>query len=897
MRKKLPLLALGVLLPCCASLAAWPMHPGEERDLLRVGLQPDGRVVVPTNQILKPAGTQITFPGKPVDLALADGGKTLVVLNLRDLVFIDVATAKIQQTLELIPTEGPEPILLIQELMKAPIGADGKPRKPKHAGGFSVIGLQVDGDRVFASDSLNEVHVARRQAGGEYRWEKSMELVRPLVAGAALPTGIARLSADELWVASSRGNSVQILNRETGQVQQIVPVGVAPFMVRCPRPDRCYVSNWGGDPPKPGAPQALSSGTLVGIDPKTGVASGGTVSILGPVPGRWKQLKTLRVGLQPSGMALSPKGRFLYVANANSDTVSVIDTRAEAVVETIDCRPEARFPFGSGSNALAAAPDGRTLYVANGTNNCVAVVRLGAKATESPGTKPAERSRVRGLIPTAWYPGAVLLSADGKKLFVANVNGVGSLAKLRPEAAGKNTHDFLGSVSIIDVPDAARLAKYTAEVNANNRRSYSLAGLGKPRSDAKPVPVPERHGEPSVFKHVIYVIKENRGYDQILGDVKEGNGDPKLCLFGEEVTPNYHALARQFTLFDNFYCSSALSATGHQFTNEAYVTDYLARAFGGFTRSYPVDGDDALAFASSGFLWDNALARGKTFRNYGEFTTTTYAPANATWADVYNDYKNNTNKVKIAVKPNVASLTPYTHPGYPGFPLVTPDVYRARLFVEDLKKYEQQGTLPNLMYVFLPCDHTTGTRPGSPTPRAMIADNDLALGQVVEAVTRSKFWPETCIFVVEDDPQFSFDHVDGHRSIALAISPYTKRKFVDHTNYTQLGVVKTIELILGLPAINQLDLLATPLRDCFQEKADLTPYRAVPNKVPLDEMNPPLEALRGKALYWARKSLELDLDEADRADEDTLNRILWHSVRGYETPYPDRKAEVSPIRP
>jgi hypothetical protein len=234
------------------------------------------------------------------------------------------------------------------------------------------------------------------------------------------------------------------------------------------------------------------------------------------------------------------------------------------------------------------------------------------------------------------------------------------------------------------------------------------------------------------------------------------------------------------------------------------------------------------------------------------------------------------------------SLEPFTHPGYPWFPLEMPDVMRAEVFLEEFRTFEKQGTLPNLVYLTLPCDHTEGTKPGFPTPRAMVADNDLALGRIVEAITRSRFWPETCIFVVEDDPQDGFDHVDAHRTVALAISPYTRRRHVDSTNYNQTGMVKSIELILGLPPMNQLDLSATPMHGCFQAKADLTPFACLPSKVPLDEMNPPLKALRGKALYWAQKSLELNLDEGDKADEDTLNRILWHAVRGYDTPYPEQ---------
>ncbi|MFL5518588.1 MAG: hypothetical protein ACJ8DJ_20725, partial [Gemmatimonadales bacterium] len=292
---------------------------------------------------------------------------------------------------------------------------------------------------------------------------------------------------------------------------------------------------------------------------------------------------------------------------------------------------------------------------------------------------------------------------------------------------------------------------------------------------------------------------------------------------------------------------------------------------------------------AGGFLWDNALAHGKTFRNFGEFCSTTLSPVTATWSDLYADYRDGTRKVRVDVTPNVASLRPYTHPHYPGFPLTVPDAYRAQLFLEELSSYEKSGELPDLTYVFLPCDHTMGTRPDSPTPRAMLADNDLALGRIVEAVSHSRFWPRTCLFVVEDDPQFGFDHVDGHRTVLQAISPYTRRRFVDHTNSNQTGLVKTVELILGLPPMNQLDLSGTPLRACFQAEPDLTPYTALPGRVPLDEMNPPLNALRGRARHWAEQSLALDLDDADEADEDTFNRILWFAARG-DTPYPARFA-------
>ncbi len=851
--------SLLVLVVCLLGLTSSCTAPGQgngAEERLRVGVQPDGRIVVPTNQILKPAGKQVLFPGRPVAVRPIEGGKTLAVQNRNDLLFVDVATAKVRQTL-------------------------------KSKVGLSVTGLAADGERVYTSDAKDHVLVAERQGDGSYRWGQSVALRKPKVGGAAHPAGMALGGPGELWVTSTRGNDVQKIDLKTGKVEEVVAVGVAPFTIHFAGPDKAYVSNWGGDPPRKDDPQAPSSKTPVRIDPRTGVANAGSVSVLQPKDGHWRQVRTIQVGLHPSGMTGSRTGRFLYVANASSDTVSVIDTRSDTVVETIPCRPVYRLPFGSGANALALGPDGGTLYVANGTNNCLAVVRLAAGSSEGDAADRPKTSTVAGLIPTGWYPGAVEVSADGKALFVANVKGHGSLGQPRPVAKGKNSHDHLGSLSIIAMPDAAGLARYTAEVHVNNRLAYSLAGLEKPRPDARPVPVPARHGEPSVFKHVIYVIKENRTYDQVFGDMKEGNGDPNLVMFGEKVTPNLHALARQFTLFDNFYCSGVLSADGHSWVNEAYVTDYLERSFGGFTRSYPYEGSDALAFAPTGFLWDNALAHKKTFRNYGEFAKTTYTPAKAKWADVYADYKDGTRKVKIDVKPNLKTLEPWTHPHFPGFPLTTPDVYRAQLFLDEFREYEKKGDLPNLVYLFLPCDHTNGTSPGSPTPRAMVADNDLAVGRIVEAVSKSRFWPHTCIFIVEDDPQNGFDHVDGHRTVALVLSPYTRRRHVDSTNYNQTGMVKTIELILGLPPMNQLDLSATALRACFQEKADLTPYACLPNNVPLDEMNPPLKKLKGAALHWARRSLALNFAEGDAADEDTLNRILWHATRG-AAPYPER---------
>ena len=409
-----------------------------------------------------------------------------------------------------------------------------------------------------------------------------------------------------------------------------------------------------------------------------------------------------------------------------------------------------------------------------------------------------------------------------------------------------------------------------------------------PSVEEKIVPLPTQPGEKSVFKHVLYIIKENRTYDQVFGDMAQGNGDSTLCHFGREVTPNHHALAEKYVLMDNTYCNGVLSADGHQWAVEGIVTDYLEKSFGGFVRSYPYDGDDALAYASSGFIWDKVLNAGLTFRDYGEFVKAKIEPNDATWTQLYNQYKAGTNEIKITATTKLHSLEPYLCPTYVGFPGKVQDVYRAGEFIKELKEFEKNDNLPNLMVMLLPNDHTVGTRAGYPTPRATVADNDLALGQIVEAVSKSKFWKETAILVIQDDPQAGLDHVDGRRTVAMCISPYTKRGEVISTHYNQNSYLRTIELILGLSPMSQFDLLAEPLVDCFTDEPDFSPYTALPNQIPLDEMNPSLSAITNeKQLFFAKQSMEIPLDDVDEADEGVFNRIIWHSVKGYDVPYPN----------
>jgi hypothetical protein len=573
------------------------------------------------------------------------------------------------------------------------------------------------------------------------------------------------------------------------------------------------------------------------------------------------------------------------VANANSDTVSVVGLGGGGgarVLETISVRPDAGLPFGSAPNGLALGPDGQSLFVALGGNNAVAVVSL----AKSSGGK----SEVKGFIPAGWYPGAVAVS--GQTIYVANVKGVGSRGEPanQPVATkGRHVKNFLGTVTRFAPPGAGELDGYTRQVRDDARVPEALRALEKADRVAQggpaPTPVPARLGEPSVFDHVVYVIKENRTYDQVFGDIKSGNGDPRLCIFGREVTPNHHALAEQFVLLDNFYCNGVVSADGHAWATEGFVTDYFEKAFGGFTRVYFAG--DALSFSPTGFIWDNVLLHGLSFRNYGEKDFPTTVPPGATFKDIYSDFTKGGGKVRIVNHFSLDPLKPYSAPGYAGWNLKIPDVVRADVFLKEMAEYDRAGGWPNFVTVYLPNDHTSGTSPNFATPRAMVADNDLALGRVVEAVSHSKYWPTTCIFVIEDDPQAGFDHVDGHRSLCLVISPYTKRGQTVSTFYNQTAVLHTMEQMLGLPPMNQMDAMAPLMSDCFKPdaKPDLTPYTVRPNQVPLDEMNKRVADLGGQDRKWAEASLAQYLAEPDRVDDDTLNRVLWHAARG-DSPYP-----------
>jgi YVTN family beta-propeller protein len=841
--------------------------------------------VLPVNQLVFPAGVQIPLPGlRPQVLALSPDGRLLAVSGkTNELVIIDPAAGAIIQHAELPAEEQYEP---------PPESPSANILEPDRKGQVSYTGLifSADGSHIYLSNVNGSIKVFGVDPEGKVIPSHSIPLP-PADAPRRedeIPAGLA-LSAggQRLYVCGNLSNRLLEIDLKTGKVARTFDVGVAPYDVVLIE-GKAYVSNWGGRRPKPGdLTGPAGRGTVVKVDPVTHIANEGSVSVIDLASGSTAEIV---VHLHSCALALSPDRRYIVCANAASDNLSVIDTESDTVVETIWVKSSPADLFGASPNALCFSPDGKRLYVANGTQNAVAVVRF----------DPAEHeSALLGLIPVGWFPGAISFLPETRTLCIANIKGLPVEPKRDSKTGGKgfNTHHYHGSVSLVPVPDRSELSRYTEAVYANYHRERIAQAFEKPRPDQPPRPVPERIGEPSLFKHVVYVIKENRTYDQVLGDIPDGNGDPGLCLFGEQVTPNQHKIVREFALLDNTYCCGILSADGHQWSTTAFGTDYLEKSFAGWPRSYPdgmgPDEADALAYAPSGFIWDNALRNDVSLWNFGEFAQPECRwndPGRAgtpEWKDFWQEYLHGRGEVVIASEPTIETIRPFTDKDTVGWIMEVPDVWRARYIENQIASWEEEGRMPQLILICLPVDHTSGTRPGFPTPAACVADNDLAFGRIVEAFSKSRFWKETVIFGIEDDPQNGFDHVSGYRTTAYCVSPYTKRGCVVSTQYNTTSILRTIEQILGLPPMNQFDATATPMFDCFTSMPDFTPFESVPNLVPLDQMNPEPDQIADALLRrHARLSARLDFQRVDACPEDALNRILWHAVRGSAAPYP-----------
>jgi YVTN family beta-propeller protein len=715
----------------------------------------------------------------------------------------------------------------------------------------------------------------------EYRLENDSETALP---NEILITKESR--KEFLYVVLNGNNKVIKQDLKSGDTIWVTDPGVAPYGLTMAA-GKLYVTNWAGR--HPSADDREVAGVPWGLARVNNSAGGatreGSVTIIQPSGG--KILKEVVVGLHPNEIISDKEGKFVYLTNSNSDNITVINTTTDEIDETISVRlqPDINPYFGDSPNGLCLSTDEKTLFVANGMDNAIAVIKLRNRGLP---TDEQQTSTVEGFLPTGAYPSSVTMSDNGY-LYVSNLEAVTARLEIKNAATPNliyNSHNMLASVSVIPFNDTRDLAAYTDTVIALNDLSRALSGREKPRESAEPKPVPDRIGEPSVFKHVVYIIKENRTYDQILGDMKEGDGDPRICTYGSLITPNTHKLAEEFMLLDNFHVSGKCSAEGHQWTDASIVTDYIEKNMRAWFRSYPHVQEDALVYAPTGFLWDNAVKHGKSVKIFGEAS---YPLVNDTleWSDVYELYKSGqevefTNNTTIEP---VKSILSQTYPSYGSH--VFSDVMRADILIRELHDYEAMpgDNMPELMIVALPNDHTAGMRPGSPTPRAMVADNDYALGKIVEAFSKSRFWENTVIFVVEDDSQSGWDHVSAYRTVALVISPYSRLKSTVHTFYTQPSMVRTIEQILGLPPMNIQDAIANPMTACFKSAPDKTPYISVPNNIPLDEMNKPLLSLTGNARDYAEKSMLPEFDGIDRGDDELLNRILWFAAKG-DTPYP-----------
>ena len=799
-----------------------------------IGKQPGGFFLLPANQLLRPWGEQTVIPGRPVDMTFDSQRRVLAILNTRSILLLDGSTGT-----------------KVAEI-------------PARSTSYAGIAFRPGDRELWASettrtgpDSILITKISELGMPGES--------TRIGLNGHPLPTGIAFSPDGRIaYVAFSRSNTLAIIDANTLELLKEINVGVAPFGVVVAK-DSVFVSNRAGRRAGPGDTVAPSSGTPVVTDPVTGASTTGTVSV---VDIRQGGVREVTVDLAPSQLAASPGGKWVAVANGHADSVSVLDT---ATLERRDVKiptfPEAA--LGSQPTSLVFSADGNTLYVGCGGNNAIAVLR-----------QIAGKWQVAGAIPTAWFPSAVALAADGS-LRVLNIKGVGNTDNKK---GGFNSRIYEGSLERIPAPVPAQLAAGTREVRAANSPKFAPAGgianltsLG--------------------IQHVFLIVKENRTYDQVLGDIAKANGDPKLVMYGRDITPNHHALAEKFVVLDNFHTGGAISFDGHQWLMQGFVSDYVERAFAASPRGYAYNMADALVVAPTGFFWQ-AAAKPLSLRIYGEFqlsarwdpvrqnTVDMNESDNLSWTEYWNAYKENRWQTVVGSRSGVPALAPYASKRYPYPTLAINDQIRAEEYLREFDEREKSGQIPQLSIIALNSDHTNGTSPKVPRPRAMVADNDLALGRIVERISKSNVWPNSLILVTEDDAQDGVDHVDGHRTIGLAIGPHVRRDVVDSNHYNHTSMIRTIQEIFRIPQRTRALESARPMTSIFTAKADLTPYEKLVPKVALDEMNPPVTALAGRQLWAAKQSLTMNFKAIDDAPAETLNKILWWDSKGWNTPYP-----------
>ena len=761
-------------------------------------------VLLPNGWSLTPAGTSLPLGDLPLNMQLAPGGRLLAVSN----------NGQSTQTVQLIDPQS-QRLLDERVIGKAWYGLAWSPAA----------------DRLYVGGGNDNIILAYPVASRKLGQPDTLRLGRPWPTKIS-PVGLA-LDArrQRLYTVTKEDNALYTIDLKTKRVLSRLALGHEAYgCLLAPDGNTLYLTLWGGD-------------QLLAYDIGTGQIR-----------------RRLATESHPNELIQTRNGRYVFVANANDNSVSVVDTKAWRVLETIATALYPTRLTGSTTNGLALSPDEKTLYIANADNNCLAVFDVA-----SPG-----KSTAKGFIPTGWYPTCV--RTVGSKVLVANGKGLSSLPNPQgPQPVRKNDDSgyqsggvhretqyigalFKGTLSFIAAPGTAQLASYSRQVYANSpfTKTSEKEALGQVGN-----PVPRRRGEASPIKHVFYVIKENRTYDQMLGDMREGNGDSTLCIFPEKVTPNHHALAREFGLLDNFYVNAEVSADGHNWSMAAYATDYVEKSwpisYGGRGGTYDFEGTRKVAYPRDGFLWDYAQRAGLSYRTYGEFAENGKTP--------------------------LKSLQGHVCPKAPGFNMDIKDVERVRIWAQDFDSLLARGAVPQLSTIRLSNDHTSGQRLGKISPIAAVADNDLALGQLVEHISRSSIWGESVIFVLEDDAQNGPDHVDAHRSPAFVISPYTRASGPNHTLYTTAGLLRTLELLLGLPPMSQYDAAARPLFGCFRSTASPASYQARPARVPLDTRN----------TAWnrsAERSAKFNLASEDAAPDLDLTEVVWKAVRGEDAVVP-----------
>ncbi|MFV8347523.1 bifunctional YncE family protein/alkaline phosphatase family protein [Flavobacterium sp. ZB4P13] len=728
---------------------------------------------------------------------------------------------------------------------------------PDKNDGGSMYGLALSKDdaTIYYTGQQKNMYIGTLSKTGIFEQTKTIDL--SIDKKFTNPLGIGLCNKSNLaLVALAIANQVAVVDLKTEKVLRNIPVGVCPYAVVISHDEStAFVSNFGGPIPGKYDKTEKSAGSDVAVDGYS-IAFRGSVSVI-DIKTK-KVIAEINTRIHPESMVLSPDGKLLYVTDASGDGISVIDIEKRKVIETIDTKPNPNLPYGSLTTALEFSSNGKILFAANAGNNAIALINP-KKPKEGP----------YGFIAAGGFPGALCIKNDD--LFIGNVV------------------PLKGGLQKVTLPsNKAELEKYTQEAEKGFHLIDIIRAQAEAESGVEPKPVPARVGEPSVIKHVVYIIKENKKFDQVFGDFGKGNCDPNLVEFPKMVTPNMHALASQFVLLDNYYCNGIQSNDGHQWAVQGITTPYREKDYASVHCAYDF-GTDPLCYAASGFIWDHLLRKGISFRNFGELDYPVLVKGK-TWTDFYSSWANKNNTAEFQCVYTSDMLRKYSDLRFPGWQMNIPDQVRADAFITALSEYEKQGNLPEFMVIYMPNDHTNGHSTANPTPRAYVADNDLATGRVVDALSKSPFWKDMVVFINEDDPQTGTDHVDGHRSYCLVAGPYVKRDALVSTFYNQSSVLHTICQIFGVQPMNQTVAMSPLMTECFQDTPNFTNYTYLESNIALNEMNPAKKDMKSKTqARLAPKTEKLDFSRPDRIDKDALmfSKYVWATIYG-DKPFPSQ---------